>query len=272
MDAGVLPSESLICGQEAWDDLTGAPDTDRSPVLACEEWGLAVASRRPGSVVCSRRGGFLDARGRPTCRGLEYHEIPAALNERTVLLVTRDEGAVRGAPSDFELLALRGPYRIWGPARLGACFTPEQGCPGTQRIVGHALTKGLSLQAVGWESRFLPPRVYLCWRLDRPAAWNVRPHLTLEDADGQVSRYPLPRLRDAWPPRWVDSSPVTAAEVHVPEGKAAGLYQVHVGIEMGAPEVAVGSVVLGSSKREVLLELLRGEASGWTTLLRILVL
>ncbi len=271
IDTGALPSETLICAQEAWEDFTGAPEPGRSPVPVCEEWGLAVASRRPGSVVCSHRGGFLEARGQPSCRGITFYEIPKALNQETVLLVTRDEGAVNGAPSDFELLALRGPFRIWGPARLGACFTPEQGCPAAERIVGHAFTEGLSLQAVGWESRLLPPRVYLCWQLDRPVAWNVRPHLTLEDAHGQVTRYRLPRLRDAWPSQWLDSNPVTAAEVHVPHGQPAGAYQVRVGIDMGASEVTVGSVVLGSSKRKVLLELLRGKGSGWTTLLKTLL-
>ncbi len=268
-DAGALPSETLLCGQEAWDDVMGASEGGRSPVPACEEWGLAVASRRPVSVVCSRRGGFLDARGEPSCRGVAFRDVPTALTERAVLLVTRDEGPMEGAPSDFELLALRGPYRIWGPAELGSCFFPEWDRSAGKRVVGHLFTEGLSLEAVGWESRFLPPRVYLHWRLDRPTAWTLRPHLVLEDAEGRVTRHFLPRLQDAWPPGWRATDPVTVAEVRVPEGKPAGVY--HVGVGMSGSEVSLGSVVLGSSKREVLLALARGEASGWATLLRTLL-
>jgi hypothetical protein len=271
MDAGVLPSETLVCGQEAWSDFVGARGDRRSPIPVCEEWGLAVASRHPGSVVCSRRGGFFDVRGQSSCRGISFRELPKALDTRPILLVTRNTSSP-GTRHDLELLAVRGPYRVWGPSRLAASFRPQEGCPVGGRLAPHTFTAGVSLETVGWESGLLPPRVYLCWQLAGPTAWGTRPHLALEGADGVVTRLRLPRFGDGWPAGWSRTNACTVAELRVPEGQPAGVYRVGVGVGGSEPEVPLRSVVLGPSKRDVLLALLRGEASGWGTLVKTLLL
>jgi hypothetical protein len=271
LEEGRLPRDTVLCGEEAWDDATGTGTPAASPLLVCEEWGLAVASRQPTRVVCSRRGGFLNSGGRHSCRGLPYHELETASSRSPVLVITRRPGRPRRLPPGYELVSLCGPYRVWGPGSVREAFPGPTGCPGRGRFLEVDFGEGIALRNARWERGLLPARLYLCWRMVGEGAWEARPELRLTAGDGATSTVALGRFRELWPSHWDRGVAALSTEVHVPPGRHPGTYRAVVQVGGNPVEADLGAVVLAPSKRGLLLAFLRGEGVDWTAALKTLI-